>query len=432
MQKIRIGLIGFGVVGSGVVKILQQNQKLLQRKTGIKIELAALADLDLKSKRGVKVDPKILTTDGLKICRDPNIDLIIETVGGLGFAAQVIATALQNDKHVITANKALLAEKGAQLFDLAQKRQKQLLFEAAVGGAIPIVRTLKTSLAGEQITKITGILNGTSNFILTKLAQGGREFQTVLQEAQKLGFAEADPTLDLSGGDAAHKIALIARLAFDNQIPFSQIFVEGITKLASADFEFAKLLHHKIKLIALAKRHPNALEIRVNPTLLPEKSPLAKIDGVTNAVSFSSKNLGEITLAGPGAGSLPTATAIISDLLEVSQIIFSAKITKPAKTPFFQKLPLQKIEAVPSEYYLRFLVRDKPGVIATISKILAKYSLGIRDILQLDLKEFKKAVPLAIILHPAIEKNVRAALQAIEQAHCIQKSPVCLHVETDF
>lgn len=432
MQKIHLGIIGFGVVGSGVVKILLQNKQIFQKRLGLEIELTALADLDLKTQRGVKIDPKILTTNGLKVCRDPKIDLIIETVGGQNFAKQVILTALQNNKHVITANKALLAEQGSQLFSLAQKKQKLLLFEAAVGGAIPLVRTLRTDFRGEQLLKIAGILNGTSNYILTALAKGQRKFSEVLAEAQKLGFAEADPTLDLSGYDAAHKIALIARLAFDTIIPFSQIPITGITNLISADFKFARLLKHTIKLIAEINYCKNSLEIHVQPTLLPDDSLLSKVAGVTNAVTFFGQNCGEITLAGPGAGSLPTATAIIADVLEATQRIQQerSKLGPQAAVPLLNKIPLQKNSLLKNEYYLRFLVRDEPGILAKITNIFGKFELNIRDILQLDLKEFKKAVPLAIILHQADEKRVQAALQKIKTIKCMKEAPVCLRFES--
>jgi homoserine dehydrogenase len=320
-----------------------------------------------------------------------------------------------------------LSEKGASLFRLAEQKGKLLLFEAAVGGAIPIIRTLKTSLASEKIEKIYGILNGTCNFILTKLANEGGEFSEVLADAQKRGFAEADPTLDIEGGDTAHKIALLASIAFGTQVDFKQIHIEGITKLSAADFEFARCLNRKIKLIAVAKKENGSLEIRVNPTLLSVDSPLAKIDGVTNAVAFHGENLGEIILFGPGAGSLPTATAVVGDIIETARgsVIPSRGVPESS----LQKFPMKKIEDVKSEYYLRFGVKDEAGVIRDISNVLARHKLNIRDILQLDLNEFKKEVPLVILLHKNSETKVRDAVAEIDKLKCVNGGTVVLRVE---
>ena len=427
MDSLKIGLLGFGVVGSGVVQVLQKNAAEISARAGRKIELAAIADLDIETDRGVEIDPKILTTDGLALCANPEIDIVVETVGGTGIAAKFIETALENGKHVVTANKALLSEKGASLFELAEKKGKLLLFEAAVGGAIPIIRTVKTDLASEKIETVFGILNGTCNFILTKLANEGGEFSAVLKEAQKNGFAEADPTLDIDGGDTAHKIALLASIAFGAKIDFAKIPVAGITKLAPADFEFARRLGKKIKLVAVAKKENGELEIRVNPTLLPENSPLAKIDGVTNAVAIRGKNLGEILLAGPGAGSLPTATAVVGDIVEAARgsTIPSRGIPETALVEF----PLKNSDAIESEFYLRFSVKDTPGVLREISATLAKFDLNIRDILQLDLKEFEKNVPLAVLLHRNSEAKVRAAVTEIDKLKCIDGETIVLRVE---
>jgi len=427
MNSIKIGLLGFGIVGSGVVKVLQKNSAEISTRVGKKIELAAIADLDIKSDRGVKIDHKILTTNGLAVCADPKIDIVVETVGGTDIATKFITTALKNGKHVVTANKALLSEKGAPLFALAEKMGKLLLFEAAVGGAIPIIRTLKTDLAGEKIETVFGILNGTCNFILTKLAAEGGEFSEVLKEAQKNGFAEANPTLDVEGGDTTHKIALLASIAFGAKIDFTEIQVEGITKLSPADFEFAKRLNRKIKLVAIAKKENGTLEIRVNPTLLSNSSPLAKIDNVMNAVMIRGKNLGEVLLAGPGAGSLPTATAVVGDIIEAVRDSKIANRGVPENA--LVKFPIKNPDSIESEFYLRFSVKDTPGVIHEISAILEKFKLNIRDILQLDLREFKKNVPLAVLLHKNSETKVRRAVAEIDKLKCIQDRTIVIHVE---
>jgi len=367
--------------------------------------------------------------------------VIVELVGGTGIASKFIETALRNGKHVVTANKALLSEKGEKLFQLAEKKGKLLLFEAAVGGAIPIIRTIKTSLASEKIEKIYGILNGTCNYILTKLAYEGGDFSEVLKDAQKKGFAEADPTLDIEGGDTAHKIALLAMLAFGTRVDFKQIHVEGITKLSADDFEFARRLDRVIKLVAVAKRENGKIEIRVNPTLLPKNSPLAKIDGVINGVKLCGKNLGEVLLSGPGAGSLPTATAVVGDIVEAARgldcecdccekgCLCSSEPIRAVPQKELQNLPIKKIEEIESEYYLRFGVKDEAGVIRDISNVLARHKLNIRDILQLDLNEFKKEVPLVVLLHKANEAQVKKAVGEINRLKCVNENAVVLRVE---
>jgi homoserine dehydrogenase len=432
MKSINVGIIGFGVVGSGVIKVLQRNSKIISDRTGANLKVAAIADLDTKSDRGVKVDKKILTTDGFAVCADPKIDIVVELVGGTGIAGKFIETALQNGKHVVTANKALLSEKGEKLFELAEKKNKLLLFEAAVGGAIPVVRTIKTDLAGEKIEKIYGILNGTCNYILSKLSEGGVDFTDVLKEAQKKGYAEADPTLDVEGGDTAHKIALLAMLAWGAKVDFKKLHVEGITKLAAADFEFAKRLDRVIKLVAVAKKDNGSIEIRVSPTMLPADSTLAKISGATNAVSIYGNSAGEILLSGQGAGSLPTATAVVGDIIEAARASSCGCASVPIRGAQADKLkayPIKKIDEIDSEYYLRFTVKDQPGVIRDISGVLAKHKLNVRDILQMDLHEFDKEVPLAVILHKANEAKLRKAVSDIEKLSCTKGRTVVLRVE---
>ncbi len=427
MKSIKVGILGFGVVGSGVVKVLQKNAQAITQRVGAKIEIAAIADLDIKTDRGVKVDRKILTKDGFAVCRDPNIDVIVETVGGMGIASKFIEAALENGKHVVTANKALLSEKGGDLFTLAEKKNALLLFEAAVGGAIPVIRTLKTDLAGEKIESVYGILNGTCNYILTKLANEGGDFSEVLKEAQEKGFAEADPTLDIEGGDTAHKIALLASLAFGAKVDFKKIHIEGITKLTASDFEFARRLNRVIKLVAVAKQENGEMEIRVHPTLLPKDSPLAKIDDVVNGILLRGKNVGEILLSGPGAGSLPTATAVVGDIIEAAR--GSNIPSRGIAQKDLQKFPIKKIEEVESEHYLRFNVKDQPGVVRDISNVFAKHKLNIRDILQLDLKEFEKDVPFVVLLHKAPEAKVRKAIGEIDKLKCVRGKTVVLKVE---
>ncbi len=431
MKTLNVGLIGFGIIGTGVVRVLQKNARIIETRLGAKLRLAAIADLDLKTNRGVKIDKRILTKDGFAVCRDPAIDIVIELVGGTGVASKFIETALQHGKHVISANKALLSEKGEPLFKLAEKQNKLLLFEAAVGGAIPVVRTLKEDLAGEKIERIYGIVNGTCNYILTELAKGGVDFTTVLRDAQRLGFAEADPTLDIEGGDTAHKLALLAMLAFGTRVKFREIYTEGITQLSQHDFVFARRLGRVIKLVAVGKHENGKIELRVHPTLLPKDSPLAKIDGATNAISLWGPHLGECILAGQGAGSLPTATAVVGDLIEAARAVLhgSAVPVRGVQPSQLVSLPVKKIAEVASEYYLRFTVRDTPGVVRDISRVLAKHKLNVRDIMQLDLKEFTKAVPLVMIVHKTREGILRKAISEIDRLSCVRAKTVVLRVE---
>lgn len=432
MRTINIGLVGCGVVGSGVVRVLADTARHLEQRLGIKLVLKKVADRDPTRKRAVKIDPAIIVTDGLLIANDPEIDIVIELIGGTTTAGTIIKTALKNGKHVVTANKALLAEKGEELFALAESHSVSLLFEAAVAGAIPVIRTLRTALAGETLDSIYGILNGTCNYILTKMSREGVDFGVALTEAQAAGFAESDPTLDVGGGDTAHKLALLAMLAWGVRVPFSALHVEGITKLSAHDFTFARRLNRVIKLIAIGKRDKAGIELRVHPTLIPATSPLAKIDRELNATLLRGPHVRELLLSGYGAGSLPTASAVVGDIVEAARAIASGCPPLPprgAVPTALIDIPIRPIGDVESEYYLRFMVRDCPGVIRDLSTILANHQLSIRDILQLDLKEFEKETPLVVILHRARESTVRAAIAEIDALPVVHGKTVVLRVE---
>jgi len=432
MQKINLGIIGCGVVGTGVVQILQQHAKVIEQRLGARLVITAIADTYIKRRRDIKLPKGVLTTDGMALCTDPAIDIIIELVGGTGIAGQFVEAALKHGKHVITANKALLSEKGTPLFKLAEKQSLQLLFEAAVGGTIPVIRTIKQDLAGDQIERMYGILNGTCNFILSKMAAEGADFAPTLKEAQQLGFAEADPTLDVSGGDTAHKLALLAMLAWGTDIPFKKIHTEGITELSAADFAFAKRLGRVIKLVAVGKRNKDDIELRVHPTLLPADSMLAKIDGSTNAVMLHAAAAGDVLLSGAGAGSLPTASAVVGDIIEAARTVIDGSTAVPNRgmqPDQISQLPIKPIGETVSGFYLRFVVKDQSGIIQSISAVLVKYKLSIRDILQLDLHEFTQAVPLAIVLHPAQEQTVRLAIRELNKLRCMAERVVVLRVE---
>ncbi|MDD3066972.1 MAG: homoserine dehydrogenase [Candidatus Gracilibacteria bacterium] len=430
MKTIKVGIIGCGVVGSGVVRVLQENAKVIELRVGSKIEIAGVADRVFP--KGVKIEKKIFTSDGFALCRNPEIDIIVETVGGMGIAAEFIKTALENGKHVITANKALLSEKGFPLFQLASQQKKLLLFEAAVGGAIPIIRTLKMDFAGEKITQMKGILNGTCNYILTQLTEGGIEFADALKAAQEKGYAEADPTLDIEGIDTAHKIALMAMLAWGVKVDFKKISITGITGLTAADFDLVKRLGFVIKLIAFAKKESSELEIHVSPTLLPADSALAKIGGVINAVQIYGKNMGSCLLSGRGAGSLPTATAVVGDIIEAARDTLIGKSAVPVCGYQPEKLvefKICKIEESTSAYYLRFSVKDLPGVIRDISTILAKHNLSIHTFLQFGKPHPDNYRPIAMVLHPAKFGDVKRAVVEIDKLKCVDRKTLILRVE---
>ena len=427
MKTIKVGIIGCGVVGSGVVRVLQENAKVIELRVGNKIEIAGVADRVFP--KGVKIEKKIFTDDGFALCRNPEIDIIVETVGGMGIAAEFIKTALENGKHVITANKALLSEKGFPLFQLASKQKKLLLFEAAVGGAIPIIRTLKMDFAGEKITQMKGILNGTCNYILTQLTEGGIEFADALKAAQEKGYAEADPTLDIEGIDTAHKIALMAMLAWGVKVDFKKIPITGITKLTAADFDFAKRLNCVIKLLAVAKKEGKEIEIHVSPTLLPADSALAKIGGVINAVQIYGENMESCLLSGRGAGSLPTATAVVGDIIEAARDTLVGKSAVPVCGYQPEKLvefKMRKAGEITNAYYLRFSVKDVPGVIRDISTTLAKHKLSIHSFVQFAKPHPETFCPVVMVLHPAKLGEVQKAVAEIDKLRCVNQKTLIL------
>jgi len=460
MNTIKVGVVGCGVVGSGVCQLLTKHAKHIAGRVGARVQLAAVADRSLANAKKLKLPKSTqLVKDGFALAADPAIDIVVELIGGTTVAYDLVKIALENGKHVVTANKALLAERGDKLFQLAEKNGVQLLFEAAVGGAIPVVRTIKQDLAGDRIDRVFGILNGTCNFILTKMAAEGVDFAPTLREAQQLGYAEADPTLDISGGDTAHKIALLASLAFGTTVNFKKVHIEGITELSAADFSFAEKLGRVIKLIAVAKQAKagpstglsnghtagQALELRVAPTLLPADHLLAKIDGSTNAVQLHAAGAGDVTLVGAGAGSLPTASAVVGDVVEAARSVILSQ-SKYDRLSFdklrmtgvpnlgtqegdMQTLPISPIGETTSGFYLRFAVKDQPGIVQAISTVLTKNHLSIRDMLQLDLHEFTQAVPLAVVLHPAEEQKIRHAVRELNRLRCMAEKVVVLRVE---
>ncbi len=436
MREIKVGLIGFGTVGSGVVKILQTNSNLIEKRMGAKIVLKRIADIDLETDRGIKLKPGILTRKVEDVIEDPEIDIVVELIGGIEPAKTFILKAIRNKKHLVTANKALLALHGDEIFREANRLGVDVNFEASVGGGIPLIRSIKEGLSGNRIKSIFGILNGTSNYILSKMTDEGRGFKEVLKEAQKKGYAEADPTYDVEGIDAAHKLAILIRLAFGTPIRFQEIFIGGISEITSLDIQFAREFGYRIKLLAIAKIDNGKLEARVHPTMIPAGHLLSTVDGVFNAIYIEGDAVGPTLFYGQGAGQMPTGSAVVGDLMELGRnLLIHAKGRRVPLLSFQEsaigKIPLKKMEEVVMPFYIRFSALDRPGVLSKISGILGKNQISIASVIQKG-RQIKGAVPLVMMTHEAKEKNVHRALKEIDQLHVIHGKTILIRVENQL
>jgi homoserine dehydrogenase len=429
MKKINIGLIGFGNVGCGVIKILQQRKTLLAQKIGIEITIKRICDKDITRKRDVLIDKALLTSDANLVLNDPAIDIIVELMGGTTLAKDYIISALKKGKHVVTANKALLAEHGLELFALASERGKNIYFEASVGAGIPIIKSIKEGLVANKFSAVFGILNGTSNYVLTQMSKENCTFANALSAAQAKGFAEKDPSLDIQGIDSAHKLVLLTYLTFGKIVNLKDIFIEGISRVSLADINYAKELGYTIKLLAIAKKEADELEVRVHPTFLPEEHLLASVDGVFNAIYVSSDLAGDLMFYGPGAGQLSAASAVVSDIVDLTQDI-KAGLFRPTLNTIEDNLikGLRKIDDFENKYYIRVMAVDKPGVLAKISGILAKYGISIASVTQKE-KLKSQVVPVVMITHQVTEKNLRSALKMIDKLTDIKEKSIAIRIE---
>ena len=429
MKIVNVGLIGFGTVGSGVAKILRERKSLLTEKIGLEINIKKICDKDVVSKRAVSVDKALLTKEAKDIIDDPQIDIVIELIGGIHPAKEFITQALNKGKHIVTANKALLAQEGKELFALAKDRGKNIYFESAVGAGIPIIKSLREGLVANKFNNIFGIVNGTSNFILSKMSEENCSFENALARAKKEGFAESDPTLDIEGIDSAHKLILLIYLCFGKMLNMHDVFVEGISRISLADINYAKELGFQIKLLAIAKKERDGLEARVHPTLIAKSHLLSSVNGVFNAIYVSSDLAGELLFCGPGAGQLSAASAVVSDLVDLTQDI-KAGMFKPVLNiaPDRSVKTLRKIDEVESRYYIRFMASDKPGVLAKVSGILAKSSISIASVTQKE-RQKAQAVPIVMVIHNAKEKNLKVALRDIGHLDVIKEKPVAIRIE---
>ncbi|PLY01917.1 MAG: homoserine dehydrogenase [Desulfuromonas sp.] len=434
MGSIKVGLIGFGTVGTGVVKIFQKNAEIIRERLGGDVVLAKIADLDITTDRGVDVAPGILTTDVEEVISNPEIDIVVELIGGYEPAKTFMLKAIANGKHIVTANKALLAVHGSEIFEAANRQGVAVMFEAAVGGGIPIISAIKENLCPNRFSTVLGILNGTCNYILTKMTTEGSDFAPVLKEAQDLGYAEADPTFDIEGVDTAHKIALLSAICFGTQIDFSQVYSEGITKISALDIKFAEQLGYQIKLLAIGKNHGDQIEVRVHPTMIPLSYQLAEVDGVFNAVRMNGDFVGPVLLYGQGAGMEATAAAVMGDVMAIAR---DQQAGSGLRTPVMgyvadsiKQLPIKAMGEIACHYYLRFTAVDQPGVLAAIAGCLGEHNISIQSMIQPERHE-SDSVPIVLMTHAAKEADINAALEKIEALDVITQPTRLIRVEND-
>ncbi len=429
MKQIGVGLIGFGTVGAGVVEALQRNGAVLAERTGVLPVLRGIADIDIERDRGVKVDPALLTRDALSVIRNPEVRIVVELVGGTTIAKTFILEALRLGKTVITANKALLAEQGAEILAASAASGADVWFEASVAGGIPIIRVLRDGLVANRITALYGILNGTCNYILTRMEREQMTFDHALKEAQAAGYAEADPGLDIDGYDTAHKAAILASLAYGVRVPMERVFVEGIRGLAKVDIEHARSLGYRVKLLAVIKNERGVVDIRVHPTLVPVEHMLASVMGVFNAVVVDGDVVGQTVYYGRGAGRMPTASAVVSDIAEASRTLaVENRVARPA--PYRGgELAYLDIGDVISRYYLRLSLADKPGVLGVVATELGRNNISLASVLQKEPHTSGRAVPVVVLTHPARERDVTTALRALEEMQAIGTKSVRLRIE---
>ncbi len=423
---INIGIIGFGIVGSGAAKILVDNKASIEHKVGCKLNIKRIADLDITTPRPVEIDKSILTTDANEIINDPGIDIVVETIGGLKPAGDFIRRALENGKHIVTANKELIAKEGESLLPRAAELGLDFMFEASVGGGIPIIRPMKTCLAGNEIMEIKGIVNGTTNYILTRMSQEGLDFADVLKDAQAKGYAEADPTADIEGFDAAYKISILASIAFTSRIDASKVYHEGITKITAEDMSYADELGYVIKLLAIAKRIGDGVQVRVHPAFVPKGHPLSNVNGVFNGIFIKGNAVGEVMFYGPGAGSMAAGSAVVGDVIDIARNI-KYNATSRIQCTCFDHHAVMDSDSVVCKNYIRITAQDQPGVLASIATIFAKHNVSIKSMLQ-----NVGADTLADIVwltHDALEKNVRIALDEIRQLSVVKE--ICSRIRVE-
>ncbi|PHS25784.1 MAG: homoserine dehydrogenase [Methylophaga sp.] len=434
MQSVKVGVLGLGTVGSGTVNVLRRNLKEITRRAGRDIEITRAADRSFDSPKGCDTNGIALTTDAHDIVCDPSIQIVVELIGGTGIARELVLEALANGKHVVTANKALIAMHGNELFAKAQQKGVTIAFEAAVAGGIPIIKAMREGLAANRIEWLAGIINGTGNFILTEMRDKGRDFAEVLTEAQALGYAEADPTFDVEGIDAAHKLTIMASIAFGIPLQFDKAYTEGISKISQEDVKYASELGYRIKHLGISKKTEKGIELRVHPTLIPHRRLIANVDGVMNAILVQGDAVGPTLYYGAGAGSDATASAVVADIIDIVRALTTDPENRVPHLAFqpdaLVDTPILPMSEVVTSYYLRIHTEDKTGVLADITRILSEQQISIEAILQKEPEQQDGIVPVIMLTHHVIEKNMNAAISHIEALASVKDSVMRIRMES--
>ena len=433
MKPINVGLLGIGTVGGGTFTVLARNEAEITRRAGRPIRISVVADKDTALAKKVTQGKARVTDDAFAVVNDPEVDIVIELIGGCGVAKELVLKAIENGKHVVTANKALLANHGNEIFSAAQKKGVMVAFEAAVAGGIPIIKAVREGLSANRIEWIAGIINGTTNFILSEMRDKGLPFDVVLKEAQRLGYAEADPTFDIEGVDAAHKITILSAIAFGIPVQFDKAHVEGISKLEADDIKYAEQLGYRIKLLGITKRKENGIELRVHPTLIPARRLIANVEGAMNAVLVQGDAVGSTLYYGKGAGAEPTASAVIADLVDVTRMHTADSAHRVPHLAFqpdaLHNTPILPLSEVETGYYLRLRVEDKPGVLADITRILADQQISIDAMIQREPGEGEDQTDIIMLTHMTKEKHVDAAIIKIAALPVVKRPVIKLRVE---
>jgi homoserine dehydrogenase len=435
MKEINIGLLGFGTIGAGVVKLLATNGLLVEEKLGARLRLKKVVDLDIVTDRGVQLDPGILTTDVTQVLDDPEISVVIELIGGYEPARTFVLRAIAGGKHIVTANKALLAVHGEEIYAAAAAKGVEVLYEAAVGGGIPVLSAIKGNMAANNFSTVLGIVNGTCNYILTKMSQDGADFAEVLKKAQQLGYAEADPTFDVEGIDTAHKLSLLLSLCFGTWVDLKDIYTEGISSISPIDVNFAREFGYKIKLLAIGKRTGDCIEARVHPTMIPKDYPLADVNGVFNAIRLAGDFVGPVMFYGRGAGMDATASAIVGDVIDVARNMLAGISRRCAPLGYLdnrvRRLPIKPMGDTISKYFIRFSVVDQPGVLAKIAGVLGAYSISIESMVQ-SARSASETVPIVIMTHEAREVDIMKALAEIDSYDITKEKSNLIRIEDNL
>jgi homoserine dehydrogenase len=431
-KEINVGLLGFGTVGSGTARILLEQQKIINARFGGNINLKWICDKDRGSDRGFPVPEGILTDDLDMVLNDPDVDIFIELIGGLEPARTFVLKAIDKGKHIVTANKALLATHGFEIFRAASEKGVEVGFEASVGGGIPCIKAIKEGLAANNIQTVMGIMNGTANYILSRMTEEGEGFEEVLKDAQKLGYAEADPTYDIEGIDTAHKLAIMSTLAFGCKVTLDDIFTEGISGITPVDIAFAGELGYKVKLLAIGRSSEEGIEVRIHPTMIPASHLLAQVSGAYNALYMTGDSVGKVMLYGMGAGQMPTGSAVVADVMDIARDIAAGAVGRQHAfgIPFDSIRPavIRPVAELSGKYYCRFNAKDRPGVLSAISGILSNHGISIESVVQKK-HDFETIVPIVMLTHEAVEKDINSALKEIEALDIISEKPMIIRIE---